>query len=151
MAGMFVNLPVTDLEKAKVFYTALGGRVNPAFTDQNAACIVIEDDHSYFMLLTREFFQTFTDLPLGDNKTAPAVSVALFQDSREEVDALATKLLELGGTEPRPAADYGFMYQRGIADPDGNPLELGWMDPKAQSMGPDAYAATQSGDAAQNS
>ena len=143
MAGMFVNLPVTDLERAKEFYTALGGRVNPAFTDQNAACIVMEEDHNFFMLLTREFFQTFTDLPIGDNKVAPAVTVALFQDSREAVDELAAKLLALGGTEPRPAADYGFMYQRQLTDPDGNVLEFGWMDPVAAEQGPEAFAAQQ--------
>jgi hypothetical protein len=143
MAGMFVNLPVTDLERAKAFYTAIGGRVNPAFTDDNAACIVVEDDHTYFMLLTREFFQTFTDLPLGDNAKTPAVSVAIFQDSRAEVDEVAERALAAGGAEPRPAADYGFMYQRGITDPDGNPLEFGWMDPKAAELGPEAYAAQQ--------
>jgi predicted lactoylglutathione lyase len=145
MAGMFVNLPVTDLDRATAFYTAIGGRVNPAFTDHNAACIVVEEDHNYFMLLTREFFQTFTDLPLGDPKEAPAVSVALFQDSREAVDEVAAKGLAAGGSEPRPAADYGFMYQRGLTDPDGNPIEIGWMDPKAAAMGPEAFAAEQQG------
>ncbi|HTL40687.1 MAG TPA: VOC family protein [Pseudolysinimonas sp.] len=145
MAGMFVNLPVTDLDRAVGFYTAIGGTVNPAFTDHNAACIVVEDDHNYFMLLTREFFQTFTDLPLGDPKEAPAVSVALFQDTRDAVDEVAAKGLAAGGSEPRPASDYGFMYQRGLVDPDGNPIEIGWMDPQAAAMGPEAYAAQQQG------
>ena len=63
MTAMFVNLPVTDLERAKAFYTAIGFTINPAFTDHNAACIVVEEDHSYFMILVREYFQTFTDLP----------------------------------------------------------------------------------------
>lgn len=138
---MFVNLPVTDLERATAFYTAIGGRLNPAFSDHNAACIVIEEDHNFFMLLTREYFQTFTDLPIGDPKKNPAVSVAIFQDSRDQVDAVAAAGLAAGGTEPRPASDYGFMYQRGLSDPDGNSIELGWMDPTAAMQGPPAEGA----------
>ena len=143
MTAMFVNLPVTDLERAKAFYTAVGFRINPTFTDHNAACVVVEEDHSYFMILVREFFQTFTDLPIGDPKVSPSVSTAIFLDSREAVDATVADGLAAGGTEPRPAADYGFMYQRQLTDPDGNMLEFGWMDPYAAEHGPEAYAQQQ--------
>jgi len=143
MTAMFVNLPVTDLERAKAFYTAVGFTINPAFTDHNAACVVVEEDHSYFMILTREFFQTFTDLPLGDPAVNPSVATAIFLDSRAEVDATAEKALAGGGAEPRPASDYGFMYQRQINDPDGNILEFGWMDPVAAQQGPAAFADQQ--------
>jgi predicted lactoylglutathione lyase len=143
MTAMFVNLPVTDLERAKTFYSALGFRINPLFTDQNAACVVVEEDHSYFMILVREFFQTFTDLPLGDPRTNPSVATAIFLDSREAVDATVAEGLAAGGTEARPAADYGFMYQRQVTDPDGNILEFGWMDPVAAQQGPQAFAEQQ--------
>ena len=143
MTAMFVNLPVTDLERAKSFYTALGFTINPMFTDHNAACVVVEEDHSAFMLLTREYFQTFTDLPLGDPAVSPSVSTAVFLDSRDAVDAAAAAGLAAGGTEPRPASDYGFMYQRGLTDPDGNVLEFGWMDPSAAEQGPEAFASQQ--------
>ena len=140
MTSMFVNLPVTDLERAKGFYTALGFSINPQFTDHNAACVVVEDGHSYFMILVREFFQTFTDLPLGDPAVNPSVSTAIFLDSREEVDSTVAAGLAAGGSEDRPASDYGFMYQRQIADPDGNILEFGYMDPVAAEQGPEAFA-----------
>ena len=143
MTQMFVNLPVTDLERAKAFYEALGFTINPKFTDHNAACVVVEDGHSYFMILVREFFQTFTDVPIGDPKTGPTVAVALFADSREDVDRMAESGLAAGGSEPKEAADYGFMYQRQLLDPDGNFLELGWMDPVAAEQGPDAVAGQQ--------
>lgn len=143
MTMMFVNLPVTDLERAKAFYTALGFTINPLFTDHNAACVVVEEDHSAVMLLTRAFFQTFTDLPIGDPAVNPSASTAFFLDSREAVDATAANGLAAGGSEPRAAADYGFMYQRGITDPDGNHLEFGWMDPQAASQGPEAVAGQQ--------
>ena len=143
MSSMFVNLPVTDLERAKAFYTALGFRINPMFTDHNAACVVVEDGHNYFMILVREFFQTFTKLPIGDNAVNPAVSTAIFLDTREAVDEAVTNGLSAGGTEPQPASDYGFMYQRQITDPDGNLLEFGWMDPVAAEQGPEAFADQQ--------
>ena len=143
MTSMFVNLPVTDLERAKAFYTALGFRINPLFTDHNAACVVVEDDHSYFMILTREFFQTFTTLPIGDPAVSPSVATAIFLDSREAVDKAVADGIAAGGTEPRPASDYGFMYQRQLNDPDGNFLELGWMDPVAAAQGPEAFMNQQ--------
>lgn len=143
MTAMFVNLPVTDLERAKAFYTALGFRLNPQFSDHNAACLVVEDGHSYFMILVREYFQTFTDLPLGDPAVAPSVSTAIFLDSRDAVDERVAAGLAAGGSEDRPAADYGFMYQRQVSDPDGNILEFGYMDPVAAENGPEAFAAQQ--------
>jgi predicted lactoylglutathione lyase len=143
MTAMFVNLPVTDLERAKAFYTALGFTINPAFTDHNAACVVVEPDHSYFMILVRDFFQTFTDLPIGDPAKNPSVSTAIFLDTREEVDKTVADGIAAGGVEPHPATDYGFMYQRQLNDPDGNILEFGWMDPIAAQQGPEAFANQQ--------
>jgi predicted lactoylglutathione lyase len=143
MTSMFVNLPVTDLDRAKAFYEALGFSINPLFTDHNAACVVVEEDHSYFMILVREYFQTFTALPIGDPAVNPASSTAIFLDSREAVDATVTAGLAAGGTEPGEPADYGFMYQRGLADPDGNIVDFGWMDPTAAAQGPEAAASQQ--------
>jgi predicted lactoylglutathione lyase len=140
MPQMFVNLPVTDLERAKGFYTALGFTINPMFTDDNAACVVVEEDHNYFMILKREFFQTFTDKPIGDNNVNPAVATAIFLDSRELVDKAVADGTAGGGTEAGVAADYGFMYQRTLNDPDGNIIEFGWMDPVAAAQGPGAVA-----------
>ncbi len=143
MTAMFVNLPVTDLERAKAFYTAIGFSINPLFTDHNAACVVVEEDHSYFMILVREYFQTFTDLPLGDPAVSPAVSVAIFVDGREAVDRAMADGLSAGGSEAQAPSDYGFMYQRQLTDPDGNILEFGYMDPVAAAQGPEAFATQQ--------
>ena len=143
MTSMFVNLPVTDLDRAKAFYTALGFSINPLFTDHNAACVIVEEDHSYFMILVREYFQTFTSLQIGDPSVNPTVATAIFLDSREAVDKTVTEGLAAGGSEAHPATDYGFMYQRQLTDPDGNILEFGWMDPAAAAQGPEAFASQQ--------
>lgn len=143
MTSMFINLPVTDLDRAKAFYTAVGFTINPLFTDHNAACVVVEEDHSYFMIQTREFLQTFTELIIGDPAVHPTASTAIFLDSREQVDVAVAAGVAAGGTEPGPAADYGFMYQRGVTDPDGNLIDFGWMDPLAAEQGPEAFANQQ--------
>ena len=70
--NIFVNLPTTDLERSKAFYEALGFRINPLFTDENAACVVLSDT-IYFMVLTREYLGTFTDKQIIDPKTQAQV------------------------------------------------------------------------------
>lgn len=143
MPSIFVNLPVTDLDRAKAFYEAVGFRINPLFTDHNAACVVVEEDHSYFMILVRDFFQTMTELPIGDPSVSPASSTAIFLESRDAVDAAVAAGVAAGGSEPGSPSDYGFMYQRPLADPDGNIVDFGWMDPVAAQQGPEAFAAQQ--------
>jgi len=143
---VFVNLPTTDLDRAKAFYTGLGWKIEPNFTDENAACVVI-DENVFLMVLTREFFATFTDKPIADPKTSLQVETALSSESRAAVDALAERALAAGGTEPRDAQDMGFMYSRSFEDPDGNLFSTLWMDPKAAEQGPEAFMAEQNGGA----
>jgi hypothetical protein len=143
MRSMFVNLPVTDLERAKAFYTAVGFTINPAFTDHNAACVVVEEDHSYFMIQVREYLQTMTALPLGDPAVNPTSATAIFVDSRADVDAAIAAGVAAGGAEVGESQDFGFMYQRGLTDPDGNPIDFGWMDPVAAAQGPEAFMNQQ--------
>lgn len=142
MTEIFVNLPTSDLDRSKAFYTALGCEIEPQFTDENAACIVW-DRNIFFMVLTREFFATFTDKPVADPAATAQVLVALSRDSREHVDDTIARGIAAGGTEPRPAQDLGFMYSRDLEDPDGNVLEFAYMEPMAAEQGPDAYAAAQ--------
>src|SRR5687767_15119365 len=99
MTHIFVNIATSDLERAKAFYTALGAGINPQFTDENAACIVW-DDNVYFMVLKKEFFQTFTDKEIADPRTQAQVLIALSRDSREEVDSIVEAGLANGGSEP---------------------------------------------------
>jgi uncharacterized protein len=143
MPVVFVNMAVTDLERAKAFYEALGFSINPLFTDHNAACVVVEEDHSYFMIHTREYFQTFTELPIGDPRTAVTSSTAIFLDSRAAVDAAVAAGIAAGGSGIGEPQDFGFMYQRGLADPDGNVVDFGWMDPVAAAQGPEAAMSGQ--------
>ncbi|UGS25927.1 glyoxalase [Microbacterium resistens] len=147
MTKIFVNLPTSDLERSKAFYTALGCEINPLFTDENAACVVWSDD-VFFMVLTREYFATFTDKPVLDPREGAQVLIALSRDSREEVDETIARGVAAGGSEPNEAKDYGFMYSRDLEDPDGNGMEFVYMAPEAAEQGPDAFLAEQDGAAA---
>jgi len=141
---IFVNLTTTDLPRAKKFFEGLGWSINPNFTDDNAACVVI-DEHIYLMVLVREFFATFTSKPLSDPRTFAQTQTSLSVESREAVDAFLEKVIAAGGTEPRDPQDYGFMYSRDFEDPDGNEFGILWMDPKAAEQGPEAYLAERGG------
>ena len=142
MTHIFVNIPTSDLEKAKTFYTALGADINPLFTDENAACIVW-DENVYFMVVTKDYLATFTDKPIADPKSVAQTLVALSRESRDDVDKTVEAALAHGGTEPKEPQDYGFMYSRQLEDPDGNIVEFVYMEPQAAEQGPDAYMAEQ--------
>ena len=132
---MFVNIPVTDLPRARAFYVGLGFSINEMFSDDTAACVVISEAN-YLMILTREKFASFSTLPVGDPSRTCAVLIALALDDKPAVDRFAAAALAHGGSEPKPVSDLGFMYQRTIADPDGNTFEPFWMDPAAAGGGP---------------
>ena len=126
---IFVNLPTKDLEKSKHFFVQLGFTINPQFSDEKAACVVISED-IYAMILQEPFFRTFTgSKEISDARNTTEVLVALSTESRQEVDDLTGRALSAGGREARPAQDHGFMYTRSFEDPDGHIWELFWMDP----------------------
>lgn len=127
--SIFVNLPVVNLERSVKFFTALGYTFDQRFTDENATCMVI-DENIYAMLLVKPYFHSFTQhTQVADAHKTTEVLIALMQDKKEAVDALLEKALANGAREPREAQDLGFMYQRTFADPDGHQWEIGWMDP----------------------
>ena len=128
---IFVNLPVKDLKRSVSFFTSLGYAFNPQFTDENATCMIV-DDNIFVMLLVEPFFKTFTKKALADATKSTEVLVCLSCDSRAEVDDLVRKARAAGGTTPSEPQDHGFMYQHGYQDLDGHLWELVYMVPNAQ-------------------
>jgi predicted lactoylglutathione lyase len=136
---IFINLPVTDLDRSKVFYSAIGARNDPRFTDGSAAMMSFSTEVNV-MLLTHERFRQFTDRRIVDPKTHAQVLLALSRASRAAVDAIVADALGAGGAaDPTPRQEHGdFMYGRSFADPDGHIWEVMWMDV-------DAMLAAQAG------
>ena len=127
MRMIFVNLPVTDRDRAKSFYDALGFRFNEQFSDEKCASFVIEENIAV-MLLTRERFADFVTGQVGDPAQATSVLNCLSAGSRQEVDDLVATAIAAGGKPWQPVQDHGFMYGGSFADPDGNVWEVVWMD-----------------------
>ena len=139
MARMiFVNLPVTDLVQSKAFLEALGAVNEPRFTDDTAACMTLSDS-IHVMLLTYDKFSQFTPRPIADAKAGSEVLLCLSSDSRKSVDSTIERAVADGGTaDPSPKQDYGVMYGRSVADPDGHIWEVMWMDAAAAERGAEA-------------
>jgi predicted lactoylglutathione lyase len=140
---LFVNIAVTDLDRAVEFFSGLGFEFDPRFTDETATCMLIGED-AYAMLLVRDRFQDFTQKPVADPTAQTEAILALSAESREEVDALTDKALATGGSLANEPMELGFMYGRSFQDPDGHQWEVFWMDPAAVEQGPEALAAAQS-------
>lgn len=139
MARMiFVNLPVSDLRQSRAFLEALGAVNEPRFTDETAACMTFSES-IHAMLLTHDKFSQFTPKPIADAKAGSEVLLCLSSDSRESVDSTLERAVAAGGTaDPSPKQDYGVMYGRSVADPDGHIWEVMWMDAAAAERGAEA-------------
>jgi predicted lactoylglutathione lyase len=140
---IFVNLPVTDLARSRSFLETLGAVNEPKFTDETAACMTLSDS-IHVMLLTHDKFSQFTPRPISDAKSGTQVLLCLSSESRESVDSTLERAVAAGGTaDPAPKQDYGVMYGRSVADPDGHIWEIMWMDPDAAAQGASAIEAQE--------
>ncbi|MGA0595681.1 VOC family protein [Enterovirga sp. CN4-39] len=128
---IFVNLPVTDLERSVAFYEAVGATKNPQFSDHTAACMVFSDT-IHAMLLTHDKWRQFSSKEIPDAHKSAQVLIALSEESRAGVDVMVGKAGAAGGKlDPTPTQDFGFMYGRSFEDPDGHIWEVMWMDVEA--------------------
>ena len=130
MRMIFVNLPVTDRDRATSFYEALGFRFNEQFSDDRTASFWIEENIAV-MLLTRDRFADFVTGEVGDPSQATSVLNCLSAGGRQEVDDLVGRAIAAGGKPWQPPQDHGVMYGSSFTDPDGNVWEVMWMDPAA--------------------
>src|SRR5688572_17126613 len=103
---IFVNLPVKDLNKSVEFFTKLGYTFNAQFTDENATCMIIEEN-IFAMLLVEKFFSTFTTKQIADAHKTAEVLLCISEDSRAAVDAHVDKALAEGGTIANAPQDHG--------------------------------------------
>jgi uncharacterized protein len=139
---IFVNLPVSDLQAARAFYTGLGFSVNEMFSDENAAAIVVSDT-IVVMLLTRQRFADFVTGPVGDPRSGTTVINCLSAESPAEVDDLVARALASGGGEWLPKMVDGPMYGHSFTDPDGHVWEVLHMD--LDAVGDAAMSGTATG------
>lgn len=125
---IFISLPVADVAAATAFYEAIGCTKNTAFSNDAGAAMEWSDTVA-FMLVSHDFYRTLTPKAIIDARTTSGALIAFALESRAAVDAFAVRAIAAGGREAHGAEDLGFMYSRGIEDPDGHGLGPMWMDP----------------------
>lgn len=127
---IFINLPVTDLDKSRNFYAGLGFVENKTFSDERTSSFEVNAS-IVVMLLQSGRFQEFSNRPVtaagGSREVLNCLSVA----SPADADELASRVRACGGVLTKePAAD-GPMYGGSFDDPDGHGWEFVYMDPEA--------------------
>jgi len=130
--GMYLNITTKDLNRAKAFFMALGFRINPQFSDDTAASIEFGPGF-VAMLLTEPKMKQFTTKQVAETNTTMEYLMAMQLDTREEVESLFEKAMAAGGTETRPAEDFGWMYLRSFYDLDGHAWEIFYIDEGASN------------------
>ncbi|MCA1026559.1 glyoxalase/bleomycin resistance/extradiol dioxygenase family protein [Cytobacillus kochii] len=123
----FINLPVKDLKKSMDFFKQIGFTFNDDFTNDDAACMVI-NEHTFSMLMTEGQFKNFTAKNIIDSNDQIEVITSFAAESRNQVNEIIKKALDAGGRLASEAKDFGFMYQMGFQDLDGHTWEVIYMD-----------------------
>ena len=133
---IFVNLPVTDLKASMAFYEAVGATNEPKFSNEAAAMMRFSDEVNV-MLLTHDFYRSFTTKQIPDAHQSAQVLLCLSADSRDAVDAQVEAAGAAGANvDVTPKQDMGgMMYGRSFEDPDGHIWEVMWMDSAAAEQG----------------
>lgn len=124
---IFINLPVSNLEKSVSLYTALGFNINPQFSDESGKCMVWNDS-IFVMLLSYEKFSMFTNKPIADTQSSVAALYSISVENTDTVHSTMENGLRAGGLEPTPMREYPFMVQRTLEDFDGHTWEIFHMD-----------------------
>lgn len=134
--AIFVNLPVKDLTKSMDFFKVLGFKFNEQFTNNNGASMIVADS-ILVMLLTEEFFTSFTHLGTTDTSKENEVILALQVESKDAVDKLVNTAIE-NGAEDRTTAlseeEEAMMFYRRFKDLDGHLWEIMFMDMNAMDI-----------------
>jgi uncharacterized protein len=142
---IFINLPVRDLPRSRAFYEAIGFRNEPKFSNESAAMMVLSDTISV-MLLTHDFYSTFTARPIADPHATSQVMLCISCDSPDAVDRITDAAAAAGGKVDVSQEDQtksGPMYGRDFEDLDGHQWAPMWMDPDFAATGANPAGAVE--------
>ena len=134
---LWINLPVKDVARSREFYKQLGFKLNPnhPVNDQMAAFLVGEKEIG-LMLFAEAQFKEFSDHNIPDPGNGTSTLFSIDAESRQEVDELAEKVKEAGGSiYGEPGEKDGWMYGCGFIDPDGHRWSILFMDMSKMPQG----------------
>jgi uncharacterized protein len=127
-AKVYINLPVKDLRQSIDFFSDVGFKIDPLFTDENASCLTVSDDVNV-MLLSEKFFSKFSSKRITNAKTETEVILTVMTESREKVDEIVASAMKAGAHPSLAPQDHGSMYQKSFQDLDGHMWEIMYIDP----------------------
>ena len=127
---IWINLPVRDVKKSKEFFTKLGFAFDTKYGDtETTAGMRIGDKKVVVMLIVESSFKQFVGNTISDTKQGNEVLFSLGAASRQEVDDMAKKAEEAGGTVfGKPGEHSDWMYGCGFTDLDGHRWNALYMD-----------------------
>ena len=126
---IWLNLPVKNVARAKDFFWKIGFSFNEQHDTPNSTCMVVGENHFVVMLFEEILFSGFSQNAITDTKSSSEILISIDAESKEEVDELAKKVEEAGGTLfAQPADSQGWMYGFGFADLDGHRWNVLFMD-----------------------
>lgn len=127
MRMIFVNLLVKSVAASRAFFGALGYGFNEQFSNEETACMVV-DENIFVMLLEHQRFRDFITGEISDATKATEVLTCLSADSRAEIDDILAKALAAGAKPWKPVLDMAPMYGCSFQDLDGHVWEYMYMD-----------------------
>lgn len=127
MKDFWINLPVKDAGKSKDFFAKLGFTFNPHYNAPNSASMLLGDKGVVVMLFDETTFKGFTNNEIATYSNEVLLSIDA--QSKEEVDEMARKAVEAGGTsDHKPYDMQGWMYGCMFTDIDGHKWNVLHMD-----------------------
>ncbi len=126
---IWLNLPVRDIEKTKIFFERIGFALNEKHTNDTMACFEVGAKKTTVLFFDEETFKSYTKSEIADTKTGSEVLISFDAENRGEIDESARKVFDAGGTVfSEPQEIQGCMYGFAFADLDGHRWNQVFMD-----------------------
>tara|TARA_R110000868_G_C10897676_1_gene764082 strand:- start:585 stop:995 length:411 start_codon:yes stop_codon:yes gene_type:complete len=126
---IWLNLPVKDVKKSKVFFEEMGFSFNEKNETAHSVCMLVGDKNFVVMLFDETMFSGFVQNKITDTQSSSEMLISIDAESKKEVDELAKKVTDVGGIVfSKPAENQGWMYGFGFADLDGHRWNVLYMD-----------------------
>jgi predicted lactoylglutathione lyase len=126
----WLSLPVKDVNRSREFFTKMGFKFSEGpGNSPNSAPLLVGDKNVVVMLFEEAAFKGFTNNEITNTKQSCEVLLSIDAQNKEEVDEMAKKAIEAGGTSNhKPAEMKGYMYGCVFSDLDGHRWNVLHMD-----------------------
>ncbi|XRE43970.1 Glyoxalase family protein [Tenacibaculum discolor] len=130
MKTIWLNLPVKNMKKSKVFFKTIGFEENPMHKNaEHIGSFFIGENNFVLMLFPEKEFKGFTKNEVSNTQKGTEMLINVDAQSREEVDKMAITVSKAGGVIfSEPSESQGWMYGFGFADLDGHRWSMLYMD-----------------------